>query len=358
NLPEKKDRCVLLVGTDSSTVRLQGVRLMGGEPQEQMMLFPNGHSKTVTQYQIQGQPLPFDFFSDDPNSSGVYVYGNILEAPILAPLSPPEDDVCLGVATEFVISHFAPQRIVVCIPRDFFQFSSSNKLLQKVSKFYESLRRIVWYPTSTRESILFVINDQQDGQNVASQLKDEIIFGVKLLASAISRSKSSSLTSFVKSLFGIVSVEIEEAIDAYMFIVSRLTFSSKITLEDILTKQETNSASCPKVHIYRGLSNTIEYSNREQNISLQDLSLHSFDMKNISLNSAHTFKRVLTIALRYMRHIENEVVNLESQFLTSLQLFKSIDRILNLLRKKEIGEIDKTEAEAVLGKAVSEEIAN
>ncbi len=372
NLPNKRAP-VLLVGTDPSTIRLQGVRLVGGKAQERKRLYPNGRSESFTEYEISGEVLANDFVPDvfnpalNANSSRIYTYGNVLETPILSPGIPSEYNICLGVATDFVISHFTPRKIIVCIPRDFFRFSSSSDLVKKMNSLYQSLRRIVYNPISCTKSVLFAIDDQPNNRKeYGVNIYEELVLAANELDAerAKRETKGRSLAAWVANLWKSYDsvaekkalTEIMEAFEAYNFIVDRLVMSSQVN--DVLNgKKVKKFAICSKFDVPHGYLSYKSTNRRHSSyIKLVDLPIDEFDRDNITLSGFSYFENVLTIALRYMRYIENKVANLNSQSLTSIESLKSYDRILNLLTKQEFEKIDKIEAEESLGKAVAEEL--
>ncbi len=389
-LPEEGDGYVLLVGQDSTTTGQQRIQLM--KPQNQTR-FPKDN-------RIVDQALSLDIHSDifdDQHRviSGVNIYDRILETPILASNLPKEFNICLGVATEFMISRFAPQKIVVCLPRDFFQFSTKplEEFIRKLTDIYTSLSHIVRDPSLANRHLLFIMNDQQSEQ-ISSELepqkiRDEIISGAKSLSVERTKRSGGNFFSVVTTMLGInpkSKVEIEDAIDAYMFIVNHFKRSSEVSLEflskpifnpnflnstkmlaleDILSIEKDlespvrgpHSRSRERSSLSEGVEFGIDYLRSGKSGLKESLAqLGIFDKDNITLNSITSFRRVLTTALRYMRYIESAVLNLEGQFLTSSQLLKSVERILNLLRKKEIESIDQVEAEKILGDTIAEEI--
>jgi hypothetical protein len=365
-LPKISKQTVLLMGTDPFIIRRQGVRLMGGKTQQRKELYPNGYSKIVTRYEIPGQVLPVKFFPDVFNSkfnssfSGICAYGHILETPLLTNAMfhdeiSAENDICAGVATSFMISCFAPTKIIICLPRNFFQLTDLSVLIEKVLDLYESLYRIS-NPSTLEEGILFVLEDEQDDQIVAG-LKKEIVAAFDALKAE--RRRRSGIMAMITYRFKLTELqeEIEKALDACAFIIKRLAMFSKV--RDILIPKTEALSFQPELQVVEDTDEryVLRDGKPSEKVSFVDLSLEAFDRENITLNNSSSFERVLTSALRYMRSIESDVANLERQLQTSFELLKSYDRILTLLRDKEIGKIDKVTAEESLGKAVAEEIA-
>lgn len=323
---------VLMIGTDMSTIDRLRIQLTGGGVQKRKALYPSGHTESAVR-------------------SGVCVYDNVLVTPILTnrlnTMRQAEDDICLGQATALMIDRFAPRHIIVCIPRDFFQCQQASDLVPKVVGLYDSLSRIVNNPKSIEESILFVIDDQDDDPHGDSIQKD--IFSAHAALNA--ETNKGWLSSLLKSFFRYE--EIEEALEAYAFIVNRLVRSSKINMN------ESSSQNAPNVSFYCEFN----VSKNEQgkyvvdkqygiNEALKALTLEDFNIENMTLHSSSCFEVVLTCALRHIFEIEAELCRLEGRFIADLELLKSLDRIVTLFNQEKI--FKTKESEEILGTTLSD----
>ena len=350
----------LLVGTDPLTTRMQAVRIMGGRVHKGKALYPNHQSESVTKFHLPGKSLPSIFpsdnFSEESSLLGVYVYNGILETPILTDASMPlEFDICLGVATSCAISRFTPSKVIFCLPQDFFNPYSSISLVEKMNRLYDSLRRIFYDPTFCKKSILFVIDDQEEGYQY---LQKEIPGAFEYLKKELENRGGGIFSwSTISSILGFGTVkkvgEAEDALFIYEFIINRLIRSSN--LNDVLSSKEETFSFHPEFEA-TSKSESKKKSKPTDKQKLEALPPHEFDMYNMTLYNFRVVEKVFSDTLYHLKTVDDAIVYGENESSTISKVLKSYDRVLTLLKKRELEKLEKKDADEILGKAIAEEI--